>query len=140
MEPYNPNLPFIRFANDGKTVLDRLVESGIPFTRALQYFRDNPEGNALEFFKLIGEDVIPFYGNYRNGGDVSDYAKEAFMLAMPLKKRMTTEQSIATKQAIREWNEAVGNMKQNPSPQKIGEPVTYDQQIMNNLSLMTSRL
>lgn len=83
MEPYNKNLPFIRFANDGKTVLDRLAESGIPLTRALQYFRNNPEGNALEFFKLIGEDIIPFYGNYRNGGDVSDYAKEAALMFMP---------------------------------------------------------
>lgn len=83
MEPYNKNLPFIRFANDGKTVLDRLAESGIPLTRALQYFRNNPEGNALEFFKLIGEDIIPFYGNYRNGGSAKDYAKEAMLLAFP---------------------------------------------------------
>lgn len=100
MEPYNPNLPFIRFANDGKTVLDRMVEAGIPLTRALQYFRDNPEGNALEFFKLIGEDVIPFYGNYRNGGDVSDYAKEAVLLAMPVpnKRGRYTADPVRTKE------------------------------------------
>ena len=87
MEPYNKNLPFIRFANDGKTVLDRMVEAGIPFTRALKYFRDNQEGPASEFFKLAAEDVIPFYGNYRNGGSVSDYAKEAVLLAAPMRSK-----------------------------------------------------
>lgn len=85
MEPYNPNLPFISIANDGKTVLDRMVEAGIPFTRALQYFRNNPEGSALETLKLAAEDVIPFYGNYRNDGDVSDYAKEAVLMFTPVK-------------------------------------------------------
>lgn len=85
MEPYNQNLPFIRIANDGKSLLDRMVEAGIPFTRALQYFRDNPEGSALETAKLAAEDVIPFYGNYRNGGGPLDYAKEAALMFMPMK-------------------------------------------------------
>lgn len=84
MEPYNPNKPFISMKLDG-SLLDRMVEAGIPLTRALQYFRDNPEGSALETIKLAAEDVVPFYGNYRNGGSLSDYAKEAAMLAMPMK-------------------------------------------------------
>lgn len=84
MEPYNPNKPFISMKLDG-SLLDRMVEAGIPLTRALQYFRDNPEGSALETVKLAAEDVVPFYGNYRNGGSLSDYAKEAAMLAMPMK-------------------------------------------------------
>ena len=83
MEPYNKNLPFVRLANDGKSLLDRMVEAGIPLTRALQYFRDNPEGSALETVKLVAEDVVPFYGNYRNGGDISDYAKEAALMFSP---------------------------------------------------------
>lgn len=86
MEPYNQNLPFIRLANDGKTILDRLAEAGIPLTRALQYFRDNPKGPASETLNLATEDVVPFYGNYRNGGDWSDYAKEAVLLAAPMPK------------------------------------------------------
>ena len=88
MEPYNPNKPFIQMKLEG-SLLDRMVEAGIPFTRALQYFRDNQEGPASEFFKLAAEDVIPFYGNYRNGGSASDYAKEAIMLAAPAPKGST---------------------------------------------------
>ena len=83
MEPYRPNEPFIKLKLDG-SLLDRMVEMGIPLTRAIQYFRDNPEGSALETMKLAAEDVIPFYGNYRNGGDLSDYAKEAAMLGIPM--------------------------------------------------------
>lgn len=83
MEPYRPNEPFIKLKLDG-SLLDRMVEMGIPLTRAIQYFRDNPEGSALETFKLAAEDVVPFYGNYRNGGDLSDYAKEAAMLGIPM--------------------------------------------------------
>ncbi len=82
MEPYNPNKSFIQMKLEG-SLLDRMVEAGIPFTRALQYFRDNPEGSALETAKLAAEDVVPFYGNYRNDGDWSDYAKEAALMFMP---------------------------------------------------------
>ena len=82
MEPYNPNKPFISMKLDGN-LLDRMVEAGIPFSRALQYFRDNPEGSALETIKLAAEDVVPFYGNYRNGGSLSDYAKEAALMFTP---------------------------------------------------------
>lgn len=85
MEPYRPNEPFIKMKLNG-SLLDRMVEAGIPLTRALQYFRDNPEGSATETLKLAAEDVVPFYGNYRNNGDWSDYAKEAVMLAAPMPK------------------------------------------------------
>lgn len=84
MEPYNPNRPFISMKLDG-SLLDRMVEAGIPFSRALQYFRDNSEGSALETLKTAAEDIVPFYGNYRHGGDWSDYAKEAVLLAAPMK-------------------------------------------------------
>lgn len=85
MEPYRPNEPFIKMKLNG-SLLDRMVEAGIPLTRAIQYFRDNPEGSALETLKLAAEDVVPFYGNYRNNGDWSDYAKEAVLLGMPMPK------------------------------------------------------
>ena len=84
MEPYNPNKPFVQMKLDG-SLLDRMVEAGIPLTRALQYFRDNPEGSAFETLKTAAEDVVPFYGNYRNGGGLSDYAKEAVLMATPMK-------------------------------------------------------
>lgn len=86
MEPYRPNEPFIKMKLDG-SLLDRLAEAGIPLTRALQYFRDNPEGSALETLKLAAEDVDPsgFYYTYRNNGDALDYLKQAVMLGVPFK-------------------------------------------------------
>ena len=93
MEPYNPNKPFISMKLDG-SLLDRMVEAGIPFSRALQYFRDNPEGSALETLKTAAEDVVPFYGNYRHGGGLSDYAKEALLMAMPTRAGKAAERSV----------------------------------------------
>jgi hypothetical protein len=83
MEPYREDKPFISIDTE-TSLLDRLLQAGIPFTRALKYYRDNPEGSALETLKLAAEDVIPFYGTYRNDGDISDYAKEAVMLGVPM--------------------------------------------------------
>lgn len=83
MEPYREDKPFIRIDTE-TSLLDRLLQSGIPFTRALKYYRDNPEGSALETLKLAAEDVVPFYGTYRNDGDWSEYAKEAVMLGVPM--------------------------------------------------------
>lgn len=84
MEPYNKKEPFIKMKLNG-SLLDRLVEAGIPLTRALQYFRDNPEGPASETAKLVAEETVPFYYNYRNNGDLSDYAKEAALMFAPIK-------------------------------------------------------
>lgn len=84
MEPYNPNEPFIKLKLNG-SLLDRMVEAGIPFARALQYFHNNPEGSALETLKLAAEDVVPFYGNYRNGGSPIDYLTEAALMFSPVK-------------------------------------------------------
>lgn len=84
MEPYNPNKPFISMKLDG-SLLDRMVEAGIPFSRALQYFRDNLEGSAFETLKTAAEDIVPFYGNYRNGGGPIDYLTEAALMFSPVK-------------------------------------------------------
>lgn len=86
MEPYNPNKSFISMKLDG-SLLDRMVEAGIPLTRALQYFRDNPEGSASETLKLAAEDLDPsgFYYTYRNDGDATDYLKQAALWFTPLK-------------------------------------------------------
>ena len=105
MEPYKPNEPFIKLKLNG-SLLDRMVEAGIPFSRALQYFRDNPEGSAFETLKTAAEDVVPFYGNYRNGGDWSDYAKEAVMLAAPMKGKR--EYKVDPKRTA-EFNEMILN-------------------------------
>ena len=83
MEPYREDRPIIRIDTE-TSMLDRLLNAGIPLTRALKYFRDNPEGSALETLKLAAEDIVPFYGNYRNDGDLRDYAKEAVMLGIPM--------------------------------------------------------
>lgn len=78
MEPYREDKPFIRIDTE-TSLLDRLLQAGIPFTRALKYYRDNPEGSALETLKLAAEDVVPFYGTYRNDGDISNYLRKLLL-------------------------------------------------------------
>ena len=82
MEPYKPNEPKISI--DKGDWLDRMAEAGIPFTHALKYFRDNPEGQATKSISLAAEDLVPFYSNIINNGDAEDYVKEAVLMAMPM--------------------------------------------------------
>lgn len=105
MEPYREDRPFISIDTE-TSLLDRLLNAGIPLTRALKYFRDNPEGSALETLKLAAEEVVPFYGTYRNEGDFGDYAKEAVMLGVPMPyiKHPTTGKPIPNN-----LKEALGN-------------------------------
>ena len=85
LKPYVPNKPTISI--DKGDWLDRMVEAGIPLTRALKYFRDNPEGKALKTVKLTAEDVEPtgFYSTYMNDGDALDYVTEAALMFSPVK-------------------------------------------------------
>lgn len=94
------------------SLLDRLVEAGIPLTRALQYFRDNPEGPASETAKLVAEETVPFYYNYRNNGDLSDYAKEAALIALPMKgaKGRPTVDPVRTAEFNKLYGEAIDDM------------------------------
>lgn len=114
MEPYKPNEPFIKMKLNG-SLLDRMVEAGIPLTRALQYFRDNPEGSATETLKLAAEDVVPFYGNYRNNGDWSDYAKEAVLIGLPIKGVRGAARQI-DKAATEQYNSYLANNIRRQAP------------------------
>lgn len=87
MEPYRPNEPFIKMKLNG-SLLDRMVEAGIPLTRALQYFRDNPEGSAMETLSRVADEIVPFKYNIQNNGSATDFLKEAVMLGMPIKAPM----------------------------------------------------
>lgn len=84
MEPYREDKPWIRFNPDAmkQSILETILS--IPGARAIKYYHDNPEGSATETLALLAEDLVPFYGNYRNDGDWSDYAKEAAMLGVPM--------------------------------------------------------
>lgn len=82
LKPYDPNKPKISINKEGW--LDRMVEAGIPLSRALKYFHENPDGQATKFISLAAEDLVPFYGNYRNGGDLGDYVTEAVLMAAPM--------------------------------------------------------
>lgn len=83
LKPYDPNKPTISI--DKGDWLDRMAKAGIPLTRALKYFRDNPEGKAAESISLASEDVVPFYSNIINDGDVEDYVTEAALMFSPVK-------------------------------------------------------
>lgn len=84
MEPYREDRPIIYIDKDKikQNILETILS--LPGARALKNFHDNPEGSALETLKLAAEDVVPFYGTYRNGGDWSDYAKEAAIFGIPM--------------------------------------------------------
>ena len=84
MEPYREDRPIIYVDKDKikQNILETILS--LPGARALKNFHDNPEGNITETLDLLAEDIVPFYGNYRNGGDISDYVKEAAMLGIPM--------------------------------------------------------
>lgn len=82
LKPYDPNKPKISINKEGW--LNRMVEAGIPLSRALKYFHDNPDGQATKFISLAAEDLVPFYSNIINNGDATDYVTEAIMLGMPV--------------------------------------------------------
>lgn len=82
LKPYDPNKPKISINKDGW--LNRMVEAGIPLSRALKYFHENPDGQATKFISLAAEDLVPFYSNIINNGDATDYVTEAIMLGMPV--------------------------------------------------------
>lgn len=69
------------------SLLDKMVEAGIPLTRALQYFRDNPEGPASETLNLVTDETVPFKWQLRTGNATpASLAKEAVLLAAPMPK------------------------------------------------------
>lgn len=89
LNPYNPAEPFIKAKLEGHFIdrlLNAMVETGVPTARALKYFHDEPEGNAGHFLSLLLDDFIPFKYTAQHGGDWSDYAKEAVLLAAPMPK------------------------------------------------------
>ena len=85
MEPYNPNKPFVQMKLEGN-LLDRLAEAGIPLTRALKYFRDNPEGPASETLNLVTDETVPFKWQLRTGNATpASLAEEAVLWFTPAK-------------------------------------------------------
>ena len=121
MEPYNQNLPFIRLANDGKTILDRLAEAGIPLTRALKYFRDNPEGPASETLNLATDETVPFKWQLRTGNATpASLAEEALLIAAPgPKKRGKFAVDEAATKRVNDWIESTYNAEPGNTPRSF---------------------
>lgn len=71
------------FGRDNRPFSQRLLESGLPFSRAIANYMD-PDGDAIETLKLAAEDVLPFYSNIRNNGTAKDYITEAVLLGIPM--------------------------------------------------------
>lgn len=90
LNPYNPAEPFIKAKLEGHFI-DRLLNTmedfHVPFTQALKYFHNEPEGTAGHFLSLLLDDIIPFKYTTEHGGDWKDYAEEALMLATPAHTR-----------------------------------------------------
>lgn len=95
IKPYDPNKPKISINKEGW--LNRLVEAGIPLSRALKYFHENPDGQATKFISLAAEDLVPFYSNIINNGDATDYVTEAIMLGMPMPGPKTSKKVMTPK-------------------------------------------
>lgn len=71
------------FGRDNRPFSQRLLESGLPFSRALSNYMDT-DGDAIETLKLAAEDVFPFVSNIRNNGSLKDYITEAVLLGVPM--------------------------------------------------------
>lgn len=87
MEQYNKNKLTVSWKGlptDLPELIDRLQEAGIPFTTALKYFHENPEGPASETLNLATDETVPFKWQLRTGNATpASLAEEAIMLAMP---------------------------------------------------------
>lgn len=89
MEPYNKNKPTVSWKDapkDKSELLERLQEAGVPFTAALKYFYDNPEGPASETLNLATDETVPFKYQVRSGeATPGSLAEEAVLWFTPVK-------------------------------------------------------
>lgn len=108
MEPYNPNKPTVSWKEapkDKSELLDRLQEAGVPFTAALKYFYDNPEGPASETLNLATDETVPFKYQVRSGqATPASLAEEALLIAAPgPKKRGKYAVDEAATKRVNDW-------------------------------------
>ena len=117
MEPYRTDRPkvYADMPNSLTALLGRLADAGIPATRALKYYHDNPEGQASTFFSLLADDFVPFKYQIQSGeATPSSLVKEAVMLAAPMKGKR--EYKVDPKRTA-EFNEMILNeWKKYPDP------------------------
>ena len=85
LQPYDPDKPAFSWKPDWSRTKEYL-KSIIPGSRALDYYANNPDSDALETLSLLAEDIVPFYGTVKNDGNVEDYITEAALMAMPSMK------------------------------------------------------
>lgn len=86
MEPYNPEKSWLEFKFNKEQAKEQLKQT-IPGLRALMHMYENPESNALETLDLVAEDFVPFYSAIKYGAEPSDFAKEAFLMGLPVRSR-----------------------------------------------------
>ena len=91
LNSYNPNKPTVSWdglPTDLPELIYRLNEAGIPFTTALKYFTNNPEGSASETLNLASDEVVPFKWQLRTGNATpKSLAEEALLIAAPGPKK-----------------------------------------------------
>lgn len=111
MEPYNPSKSFIQMKLEGN-LLDRLAEAGIPLSRALQYFRDNPEGPASETLNLATDETVPFKWQLRTGNATpASLAEEAVLMFVPGGSKDMYNPSRGARRAVRTTAKGEPNKK-----------------------------
>lgn len=118
MEPYNPNRPTVSWKEapkDKSELLDRLQEAGVPFTAALKYFYDNPEGPASETLNIATDETVPFKWQLRTGNATpASLAEEAVLLAAPVPKKRGWVQ--VDNEATKAFNNKLREMAEGPLP------------------------
>lgn len=90
MEPYNPEKSWLEFKFNKEQAKEQLKQI-IPGLRALMNMYENPESSALETLDLAAEDFVPLYAATKYGADPSDFAKEAFLMGIPMSAGVKTK-------------------------------------------------
>lgn len=105
MEPYNKNKPTVSWKEapkDKSELLDRLQEAGVPFTAALKYFYDNPEGPASETLNIATDETVPFKWQVRTGNATpASLAEEALLWFVPWTGTREFGHAAGPRQAVR---------------------------------------
>lgn len=148
MEPYRTDRPkvYADMPNSLTALMGRLADAGIPATRALKYFHDNPEGSANTFFSTLADDFVPFKYQIQSGeATPSSLVKEAILMFAPTRgggrkavrvdkngipnRGDLLEYAVSKREQLNRLAETVD--KHNHNPAQLAEEYKYELDEMN---------